>query len=180
VPELVSLRVAAEVVVVVEDQDPGALAVELPEEVGRGKPADTATDDDEVVGAVAVALFRGIPPRPVAKLVGDLERTGMGRRERSREAAGGRSDEVMATETPFRKSRREMARPIPSSRSRFLDIRKLPLQKNSLFFGFSRSEALNRFSASIGLRSGAMSLIARWSRGSASDNSAVSAIISPA
>jgi hypothetical protein len=47
---------AAEVVVVVEDQDAGFGASALAVEVGRSKSADAAADDDEVVGLTG---FRG-------------------------------------------------------------------------------------------------------------------------
>jgi hypothetical protein len=50
--ELVALGVTAEVVVVVEDEDPRLRAVQLAMEVRRREPADPAADDDEVVPLV--------------------------------------------------------------------------------------------------------------------------------
>ncbi len=50
--ELVALGVAAEVVVIVEDQDPRLRAVELPIVVRGREPADAGADHDEVVGLI--------------------------------------------------------------------------------------------------------------------------------
>ena len=50
--ELIALGVAAEVVVVVEDQDPRPCAVQLAMEVRGRESADAAADHDEVVGLV--------------------------------------------------------------------------------------------------------------------------------
>ena len=50
--ELVALGVTAEVVVVVEDEDPRLRAVQLAMEVRRRESADPAADDDEVVSLV--------------------------------------------------------------------------------------------------------------------------------
>ena len=51
--ELVALGVAAEVVVVVQDEDP-RVWLGRPIEVGRRKPADPGADDDEIVGLAGV------------------------------------------------------------------------------------------------------------------------------
>ena len=50
--ELVALGVAAEVVVVVEDQDPRLRAVQLAMEVRGCEPADATADHDQVVSFV--------------------------------------------------------------------------------------------------------------------------------
>ena len=66
--ELVALGVSAKVVVIVEDQDAGFAAGGLAIEVRRGKTADAAADDDQIVGFAGVfGLARGIPERAVAQ-----------------------------------------------------------------------------------------------------------------
>ena len=47
--KLVALRMAAKVVVIVENQNPNALAGPLPKKVRSGKPADAPANDDQVV-----------------------------------------------------------------------------------------------------------------------------------
>ena len=75
--KLVALGVAAEIVMVVEDQNPGAGAGVLSEEPGRGQPAYSAADHDKVI-----AFFdRHIIDRKMVALaadrVCDLERARM-------------------------------------------------------------------------------------------------------
>ena len=50
--EFVALGMAAEIVVVVEDQDPGPVAVQLAVEVRRRQPAEAAADHDQVVAFI--------------------------------------------------------------------------------------------------------------------------------
>ena len=75
--ELVALGVAAEVVVVVEDQDAGVRPGRLPVEVGRGESADAAADHHQV--ELAPVRRAGVVPGPslpddAGQPVGDLER----------------------------------------------------------------------------------------------------------
>ena len=73
--ELVAPRVAAEIVVVVEDEDARGEAGRLAEVPGRGQSADAGAHDHEIVGlAVVGGLAHGLPERPVPQRVGDLER----------------------------------------------------------------------------------------------------------
>ena len=73
VAELVPLGVAAEIVVIVEDQDLRVGPDRLPEEIRGGEAAHPAADDDEVVA------FPGVlgcsPGLRVPQRVSDLERT---------------------------------------------------------------------------------------------------------
>ncbi len=71
VPELVTLCVAAEVVVVVEDQDARVGPVLLPEKIGRREAAQSAAHDNQVIGAVAG--IHGAERRAVARGVGHFE-----------------------------------------------------------------------------------------------------------
>src|SRR5581483_6920576 len=75
--ELVALRVSAEVVVVVEDEDAGARPLH-PVEVRRREAADAAADDDQIEALAGVDRRAGAGPEPaVAKRVRRLERPGM-------------------------------------------------------------------------------------------------------
>jgi hypothetical protein len=67
--------VAAEVVVVVENENARGRAGGLAEEPGRGQPADAGADDDEIVALAAIGdRARVGPERSVAQRVGCLER----------------------------------------------------------------------------------------------------------
>ena len=72
--KLVALGVSAKVVVVVEDEHPGVPTDVFDKEVSRGEPADTATDDHEVVSLTGVGRAREVPSPLIAELVSDLER----------------------------------------------------------------------------------------------------------
>jgi hypothetical protein len=74
VRELVALRVAAEVVVVVEDQDP-RVGPRLLVEPGRAEPADARPNDDEVVLFARIGRRAGGLPEggAVTELVQRLE-----------------------------------------------------------------------------------------------------------
>ncbi len=52
--EFVALRVSAEIVVIVQHQDPGAAADVLDEVIRRGETAHAGADDDQIVGLVGV------------------------------------------------------------------------------------------------------------------------------
>src|SRR5207253_2543063 len=75
--ELVALGVAAEIVVVVEDEDarvvPGRAAVEP----GRGEPADAAADNDEIVALLDRQVFDRIAPAVAAHRMRHFERAGV-------------------------------------------------------------------------------------------------------
>ena len=74
-PELVAPRVAAEVVVIVEDEDARGWTGGLAKVPGGGQPADAGADDDQVVALAGVDRFtRHRPERPALQRVGDLER----------------------------------------------------------------------------------------------------------
>src|SRR5215813_753503 len=75
-PELVALGVAAEIVVVVEDENAGARTEGAPVEPGGRKPADAGADDHEIVALLdrQPAEREGLA---VAQLMSDLERAGM-------------------------------------------------------------------------------------------------------
>ena len=79
---------AAEVVVVVEDEDARGWAGGLAEVPGRGQPADTGAHDHEIVAHSAIGgRARGLPERPVTQRVGDLERA-VGTAPQARERGG--------------------------------------------------------------------------------------------
>ena len=73
--ELVALGVAAEVVVVLENQDTGVRASLLAEEIGRRQTTEAGTDDDQIVGLAGV--LRLIKRHPVTGGVRRLERARM-------------------------------------------------------------------------------------------------------
>ena len=75
VGELVALRVAAEVVVVVEDEHLRAAADVADEVVRRRQPAQPPADHDEVVRLAGVDRAGEIPAAAIAQLVRDLERS---------------------------------------------------------------------------------------------------------
>jgi hypothetical protein len=77
VVELVPLGVAAEVVVVVEDEDFRAAADLFDEVVRRREPAQSAADDDEIVRLAGADRAGEIPLPAIAQLVRDLERSVM-------------------------------------------------------------------------------------------------------
>src|SRR4051794_12150302 len=69
---------AAKVIVIVEDEDPSAVANGFAIEVSGGKSADSASDDDQIVRLTRVFGFSGrVPERAVAESVGGVERAGM-------------------------------------------------------------------------------------------------------
>ncbi len=71
--ELVPLGMAAEVVVIVEDEDPGGSADVFDEEVRGRQPADPTANHHEVVLFARVDRIREVPFPPIAKLVSHLE-----------------------------------------------------------------------------------------------------------
>ena len=71
VAELVPLGMAAEIVVIVEDQDLRVRPDRLPEEIRGGEAAHPAADDDEVVAFPGV--LRGSPGSRLPQRVSDLE-----------------------------------------------------------------------------------------------------------
>ena len=73
--ELVPFRVAAEIVVIVEDENPGARHGALPEVVRGAEAAHPAADDDEVVDLAGV--FAGFVGAAVAHAVGHFEQSRM-------------------------------------------------------------------------------------------------------
>ena len=75
VPELVTLGVAPEIVVVVEDQDLGARAELLAVEMRLRQAADTPADNDEIV--TLRKLRRRDGGSTVTNIVSDFERAGM-------------------------------------------------------------------------------------------------------
>ena len=65
---------AAEVVVIVEDENARRRSGGLAEEPRRGEPADACADDDQVVALAAIGdRARAGPERPFAQRVGYLE-----------------------------------------------------------------------------------------------------------
>src|SRR5262249_34348023 len=77
VAELVPLGVAAEVVVVVENQDFRAPADVADEEIRCRQTAQAAADDDEIVRLAGVVRAGQIPLPPIAELMRHFERSGM-------------------------------------------------------------------------------------------------------
>ena len=129
---------AAEVVVVVEDQHPLTGAERLLPEVRRRQAGQAAADDDQVVGFLRVDVDAGKRRvGPAVERGKALDRRGVlpaqaeasrrirvgGRRGALRlRASGGRGEKPTAAvptpmATPLRKSRRRMRRSMPRSRS---------------------------------------------------------------
>src|SRR5262249_2156766 len=77
VADLVRLGMAAEVVVVVEDEDAPVASHGLTEEVGRGEPRNAGAHDDEVVGLSRVDRVRDRGVATVARAVRVLEGAGI-------------------------------------------------------------------------------------------------------
>src|SRR5215831_4644072 len=76
--ELVAFGVAAEIVMVVEDQDASAGPRLCPVEIGGGEPADPAADHDQIVALSGIDWCRsGYRRGAVAQSVGCLEAPGM-------------------------------------------------------------------------------------------------------
>ena len=73
--DLVALGMAAEIVVILDDQD-ARVRLRLAVEVRSGQPADPAADDDQVIGIVD-ALGMLDPQRAVAKRMRIFEGSGM-------------------------------------------------------------------------------------------------------
>src|SRR5215469_8542598 len=76
--EFVALSVSAKIVVIVENQNAGGRSGMLPVEIGRGKAADPATDNDQVIlfsGLHGLACF--FPEAAVAQGMRYFKRTGM-------------------------------------------------------------------------------------------------------
>ena len=140
--ELVALGVAAEVVVVVEDQHARLRAGARAVEIRGGEAADAAADDDEVVGLAGVDRAGRPPPRTGRRAAVRRRRT-IRRGCRACRSAPADSSRACPARTaprrprstapgsharprrrryrsrrPFRKSRRVIARSMPSSRSR--------------------------------------------------------------
>ena len=68
--ELVALGMAAEIIVVVEDENARLRTCGAAKEPGRGHPADPATDHDEIVAFLDCALVNA-PARPAGDLEGE-------------------------------------------------------------------------------------------------------------
>jgi hypothetical protein len=96
--------VAAEVVVIVEDEDARRRSGGLAEEPRRGEPADARADDDQIVALAAIddRACAG-PERPIAQRVGRLERAVVAT---AKTGEGGRIRGVVGQE-PERPARRE-------------------------------------------------------------------------
>src|ERR1700733_9854521 len=76
--KFIATSVAAEVVVVLEDQNPRVRTGMAAVEVSCGEAADPAADDHEIVGfASALRLGGRVPKRTVAELMRDFKRAGM-------------------------------------------------------------------------------------------------------
>jgi hypothetical protein len=75
--EFVALGVAAEIVVVVENEDFGVRVAVLIEQ-GGAQPADAAAHDDQIVSLAGRACQRLADLFAIAQGVGDLERAGVG------------------------------------------------------------------------------------------------------
>ena len=71
--ELVPLRVPAEVVVVVDDEDAGVVSLHLVIEIGGRQAADAAAHDDEIVGLARIYAFPvAAVPQAVRNLPGSV------------------------------------------------------------------------------------------------------------
>ena len=77
VAEFIALGVAAEIVVIVEDQHARAAPGAFQEIVGRAQAADAAADDHQVIGLVEARGGRQIHATAVAQLMRHFERSGM-------------------------------------------------------------------------------------------------------
>ena len=76
--ELVAFRVTAEIVEVLDDQDPRPCTRALPVLERGGEPGEPATDDDEIVDLARGAWRAGIAPEcSVAQRVRDVVRARM-------------------------------------------------------------------------------------------------------
>ena len=76
--KFVATSVPAEIVVVLEDKDARVWTGVTAVEVCRGKPADSAADDHEIVGFPrALRLGGSTPERAIAKLMRNFKRAGM-------------------------------------------------------------------------------------------------------
>ena len=95
---------AAEVVVIIEDQNARRRSGGLAEEPRRGEPADARADDDQIVALAAIDdRARAGPERPFAQRVGRLERAVVAT---AKTGEGGRIWGVVGQE-PERPARRE-------------------------------------------------------------------------
>ena len=149
--KFISLCVAAEVVVILENENAGRGPNTLSKEMGRGQAADSATDHDQVVFLAELdglpGLLEEAPSRrlcAVSKDPGWLPRRpvdrggsypgrfcGSGARPALAIALPGSMEAPTIMAAPFMKSRRVIVRPIPSSRSRALRLVIMQTYKKS-------------------------------------------------
>ena len=133
--KLIALRVSAEVIVVLEDEDARRLAGSLMEEARGREAADAAAHHDQVVGfARAFRLPGAVPEGTVAQPMRHFKRTGVAAAQSMRggrviagtilrlrwplsEKRCGVIAAAMAMAAPFMKSRRVMRQSMPSSLS---------------------------------------------------------------
>lgn len=127
---------SAEIVMIVEDENTCLRPRDFPVEVRRGEPADSTTDDNEIIRLSRCYRFASrVPESTVAQSMGRVKRTRMastqsGKRRRivisrillspdsKAHSCEGSIAAPAVIATPFKKSRRVMRRCMPNSRSR--------------------------------------------------------------